>query len=65
MNKRQKEILQNELNNEKTVLNQINAVYQRAIADIESKIEKMQARKNLAKPKRYGGDISKTISRSA
>lgn len=44
MNKRQKEILQNELKNEKTVLKQINAVYQRAIADIEAKIEKMQAR---------------------
>lgn len=44
MNKREKEILQNELKNEKTVLNQIKAVYQRALADIEAKIEKMQAR---------------------
>lgn len=44
MNKREKEILQNELKNEKTVLNQIKAVYQRALADIEAKIQKMQAR---------------------
>lgn len=44
MNRRQKEVLQNELKNERTVLNQINAVYQRAMIDIEAKIEKMQAR---------------------
>ena len=36
--------MQNELKNEKTVLNQIKAVYQRALVDIEAKIEKMQAR---------------------
>ena len=47
MNRRQKEVLQNELKNERTVLNQINAVYQRAMIDIEAKIEKMQARINM------------------
>lgn len=47
MNRRQKEVLQNELRNERTVLNQINAVYQRAMIDIEAKIEKMQARINM------------------
>ena len=46
MNKRQKEILQNELKSERTVLNQIRAVYQRAYIDIEKKIEKMQMRIN-------------------
>ena len=44
MNKRQKEILQNELKNEKTVLNQIKAVYQKALSDMEAKIQKMQAK---------------------
>lgn len=46
MNKRQKEILQNELKSERTVLNQVRAVYQRAYIDIEKKIEKMQMRIN-------------------
>lgn len=39
MNKRQKEILQNELNNEKNVIKQIKAVYERALVSIEKKIE--------------------------
>lgn len=44
MNKRQKETLKNELKNEKAVLNDIKAVYEQAMQDIEQKIEKMQAR---------------------
>lgn len=44
MNKRQKEMLKNELKNEKAVLNDIKAVYEQAMQDIEQKIEKMQAR---------------------
>lgn len=69
MNKRQKEILQNELKNEKTVLNQIDAVYQRALIDIEKKIDKMQARidKDMTDTaaiyqKRYQEALKKQIS---
>lgn len=69
MNKRQKEILQNELKNEKTVLNQIDAVYQRALIDVEKKIDKMQARidKDMTDTaaiyqKRYQEALKKQIS---
>lgn len=44
MNKRQKEILQKELEREKTVLRDIEKVYIRAMVEIEAKIEKMAER---------------------
>lgn len=69
MNKRQKEIIKHELKNEKTVLNQIEAVYQRALIDIEKKIDKMQARidKDMTDTaaiyqKRYQEALKKQIS---
>lgn len=45
MNKRQKEILQNELNNEKNVIKQIKTVYERALVAIDKKIELLSANK--------------------
>lgn len=45
MNKRQKEILQNELNNEKNVIKQIKNVYERALVAIDKKIELLSANK--------------------
>lgn len=45
MNKRQKEILQNELNNEKNVIKQIKTVYERALVTIDKKIELLSANK--------------------
>lgn len=69
MNKRQKEIIKNELKNEKTVMNQIEAVYHRALIDIEKKIDKMQARidKDMTDTaaiyqKRYQEALKKQIS---
>ena len=45
MNKRQKEILQNELNNEKNVIKQIKTVYERALVAIDKKIELLSTNK--------------------
>ena len=45
MNKRQKEILQNELNNEKNVIKKIKTVYERALVAIDKKIELLSANK--------------------
>ena len=45
MNKEQKEILQNELNNEKNVIKKIKTVYERALVAIDKKIELLSANK--------------------
>ena len=46
MNKRQKEILQSQLNNEKAVLKKLEANYQDALDEINSKIELLMARQD-------------------
>lgn len=47
MNKRQKEILQSQLNNEKKTLNELKQVYTQALKDCEKKIAELSSRKDM------------------
>lgn len=62
MNKRQKEIMQDALKSEKTVLNQIRAVYQRAYIDIERKIQALSA-DELTQSKIYQIEYQKALKK--